>query len=155
MGGTLGLGAASALGFGLEGCGGGSSTEWLVGAYLSLSGAEAAFGQDTQKGIDLAIEEINAQGGLLGRRVQAFERDGKSQVTANSAYTQGADELHGPRDAELLDVEIEVAHLRADAEIAADFQQHSRDAGSGCGEGAGAFNDETLGDGVERQRSVG
>ena len=25
--------------------------------------------------------------------MQAFERDGKSQVTANSAYTQGADEL--------------------------------------------------------------
>lgn len=64
-----------------------------VGILHSLSGALAVSERPLRDASQLAIEEINAQGGLLGRRVQAFERDGKSQVTANSAYTQGADEL--------------------------------------------------------------
>lgn len=39
--------------------------EWKVGAYLSLSGDDTAFGVDTKEGIDLAIESINAKGGPI------------------------------------------------------------------------------------------
>ena len=34
-------------------------TEWRVGAYLSLSGENTAFGIDTREGIELAVDDIN------------------------------------------------------------------------------------------------
>jgi branched-chain amino acid transport system substrate-binding protein len=46
----------------------------LVGHYASLTGKEAAFGQSAAKGVDLAIEEINAHGGVLNRPL-ALRRD--------------------------------------------------------------------------------
>jgi branched-chain amino acid transport system substrate-binding protein len=43
--------------------GGPAMTEWRVGAYLSLSGENTAFGTDTREGIELAVTEINKAGG--------------------------------------------------------------------------------------------
>src|SRR2546421_6276877 len=41
-----------------------------VGHYGSLSGSEATFGESTDRGIRLAIQELNAAGGVGGRRVE-------------------------------------------------------------------------------------
>ena len=38
--------------------------EVVVGAYLSLSGSDSTFGTDTRDGIELAVEEVNAKGGV-------------------------------------------------------------------------------------------
>ncbi|MDI1483938.1 ABC transporter substrate-binding protein [Polyangium sp. y55x31] len=54
------------------------SNEWKVGAYLSLSGAETQFGKDTQEGTELAVEEINAKGGVKGKKVRVLFEDDKS-----------------------------------------------------------------------------
>ena len=46
-----------------------------IGHYGSLTGAQATFGLDTSSGLKLAISEINAAGGLLGKQVQLVEYD--------------------------------------------------------------------------------
>ena len=48
-----------------------------VGALLSLSGDIAEYGQRVKKGIDLAVEEINAQGGINGQKIEIIYEDTK------------------------------------------------------------------------------
>jgi len=55
-----------------------ASNEWKVGAYLSLSGAETGFGTSTKEGIELAIEEVNAKGGVKGKKIKIIFEDDKS-----------------------------------------------------------------------------
>ncbi len=49
-----------------------------VGEYASLTGKEASFGQSSHKGIVLAIEEINAAGGVLGRPLELVTEDNQT-----------------------------------------------------------------------------
>ncbi len=49
-----------------------------LGLFASLTGREAAFGQFTSRGVILAVEEINAAGGLLGRPVELVTEDTRS-----------------------------------------------------------------------------
>jgi branched-chain amino acid transport system substrate-binding protein len=49
-----------------------------VGEFASLTGKEAAFGQSSHKGTLLAVEEINATGGVLGRKVDFIYEDNRS-----------------------------------------------------------------------------
>lgn len=59
------------------GCGK-KSDEIAVGAYLSLSGSDSTFGTDTREGIELAVEETNAAGGIKGKKVKVIYEDDKS-----------------------------------------------------------------------------
>ncbi len=52
---------------------------FLIGEYGSLTGGTATFGQSTHKGIELATEEINAQGGLLGKKIKVITEDDQSK----------------------------------------------------------------------------
>src|ERR1043166_3962354 len=49
-----------------------------IGEFASLTGKEAAFGQSSHKGTVLAIEEINATGGVLGKKVELAYEDERS-----------------------------------------------------------------------------
>jgi branched-chain amino acid transport system substrate-binding protein len=49
-----------------------------VGEYASLTGKEASFGQSSNKGIIMAIEEINAAGGVLGSKFELFTEDNQT-----------------------------------------------------------------------------
>ena len=51
-----------------------------IGAYLSLSGADSTFGTDTRDGIALAVEEVNAHGGVHGKPVRVIYEDDKSNL---------------------------------------------------------------------------
>ncbi len=66
----IGLGLVLALTLAaLVGCGDGGSArnELVIGEYGSLTGSDATFGQSTKMGIELALDEINAQSqGLIG-----------------------------------------------------------------------------------------
>jgi branched-chain amino acid transport system substrate-binding protein len=55
-----------------------NATEWKVGAYVSLSGDDSAFGIDTREGIELAIEEINKTG-VKGKPMKVLYEDDKSK----------------------------------------------------------------------------
>lgn len=66
-----------------------------IGAMLILSGDGASWGDATQKGIELAREEINAAGGILGRPIEIVYEDTQSDPkVAVSAY-QKLRNLHG------------------------------------------------------------
>ena len=49
-----------------------------VGEFASLTGKEATFGQSSHKGTMLAIEEINAAGGVLGKKLNLIYEDNRS-----------------------------------------------------------------------------
>ncbi len=53
----------------------GESNEIVIGEYGSLSGSNAVFGQGTHNGIMLAVDEVNAAGGLLGKPVRLVTED--------------------------------------------------------------------------------
>ncbi len=56
------------------------STESTIklGATFSLTGENASYGRDAQEGINLALAEINAAGGVLGRRIEVVFEDNRS-----------------------------------------------------------------------------
>jgi branched-chain amino acid transport system substrate-binding protein len=77
------LGAAASLGCNNSGSQGNSgkpagADAWRIGAYLSLSGAETQFGVDTKEGIELAIDEVNAAGGVKGKPLKILFEDDKT-----------------------------------------------------------------------------
>ena len=49
-----------------------------IGEYASLTGKEASFGQSSHKGIIMAVEEINAAGGVLGRPFELLTEDNQT-----------------------------------------------------------------------------
>jgi branched-chain amino acid transport system substrate-binding protein len=63
-----------------------ASQELVIGHYASLTGNTAHFGQDTDKAIRLAVEEVNATGGVLGKQVKVVTLDdrGDSAEAANA-----------------------------------------------------------------------
>ena len=50
-----------------------------IGEFASLTGKEAVFGQNAHKGTLLAIEEVNAAGGVLGRKLELITEDDQSK----------------------------------------------------------------------------
>jgi branched-chain amino acid transport system substrate-binding protein len=62
-----------------------SASDIPVGVYAALSGGEAAFGQATVQGAKLAEEEINAAGGVLGKKIRLVVEDdqGKGDEAAS------------------------------------------------------------------------
>jgi branched-chain amino acid transport system substrate-binding protein len=62
-----------------------SASDIPVGVYAALSGGEAAFGQATLQGVQLAAEEINNAGGVLGKKIRLVVEDdqGKGDEAAS------------------------------------------------------------------------
>lgn len=52
----------------------------VVGEFASLTGKEAAFGQSSHKGTQLAIDELNERGGVLGRKFLLKTEDTQSKA---------------------------------------------------------------------------
>jgi branched-chain amino acid transport system substrate-binding protein len=97
-------GIAIALALALTACGGASSTGTSTsnsyqgktiqfGAVLSLTGAGGVYGPSSKKGMDLAVEKINASGGVNGAKIALDTRDdasdkAQSQQTAQTLFQQ-------------------------------------------------------------------
>lgn len=62
-----------------------AANEVVIGEYGSMTGNEATFGQSTDKGIRLAIDEKNAAGGIKGKHIRLVAEDnqGKQDETAS------------------------------------------------------------------------
>lgn len=83
--------AASLFGLSLAGCssGGSGADEIVVGHYASMTGSEATFGQSTDNGIRLAVDEINAAGGVGGKKMRVITYDDKGDAReAGTAVTR-------------------------------------------------------------------
>jgi len=67
------------------------SKEIKLGATFPLTGEVASYGQKAKRGIELAVEEQNAKGGLLGKQVQVeFQDDRNDKKEAVSIMTKFA-----------------------------------------------------------------
>jgi branched-chain amino acid transport system substrate-binding protein len=72
------LGAAAALGFALPAA---AQAPFKIGTILSVTGPSAFLGEDMKKGMEVAIERINSQGGINGRKIEWVFYDAESQTT--------------------------------------------------------------------------
>ena len=59
-----------------------------VGEFASLTGKEATFGQMSHNGSLLAIEEVNAAGGVLGRQLELITEDTQSKSGESSTVVR-------------------------------------------------------------------
>ncbi|MGJ0204738.1 ABC transporter substrate-binding protein [Leucobacter sp. gxy201] len=112
----LGVAALAALTLGLSACGadpnaspaGGdaqadSGDEIIVGAALCLTGIQSPLDEPILRGVQLKVDEINENGGLLGKQVKLINLDGKSDpvVVGNNGeqlVSQGAEVVITPAD---------------------------------------------------------
>jgi branched-chain amino acid transport system substrate-binding protein len=77
-----GLAVAAAL-MGVIGCGpSGNENEILIGHYASLTGNEATFGRSSDEGVRMAVDEINAAGGIKGKKLRVITYDDKGDASA-------------------------------------------------------------------------
>ncbi|HEX6683887.1 MAG TPA: ABC transporter substrate-binding protein [Candidatus Limnocylindrales bacterium] len=66
-------------------CGGGSGESTTeqgpirIGQIVSLTGNYQPLGSENKKSVELAVEQINAKGGVLGRKLELIVKDDKSQ----------------------------------------------------------------------------
>ena len=58
----------------------GGSDVIKVGEFASLTGKEAAFGQSSHDGTALAVDDLNAAGGVLGKKIELITEDDQSQA---------------------------------------------------------------------------
>src|SRR5438046_357292 len=49
-----------------------------IGQYASMTGKEATFGTQVDNGVRLAMDEINAAGGVLGKKIEVITEDTRS-----------------------------------------------------------------------------
>src|SRR5262245_18825051 len=79
--GLLILGLLSALA--LVACGSAqeaaSSNEIVIGEFGSLTGTAATFGISTKHGIEIAVDQVNKAGGLLGKQVRVIVEDDQTK----------------------------------------------------------------------------
>lgn len=54
--------------------------EIVVAEFASLTGATASFGQSSHKGVQMAVDEQNAAGGVLGRPIRLVVEDNQSKA---------------------------------------------------------------------------
>jgi branched-chain amino acid transport system substrate-binding protein len=62
-------------GAGAKGTDNADTGEIIIGHYASMTGNTAHFGQDTDKAARLAVEQLNAAGGVLGRKLKIVTLD--------------------------------------------------------------------------------
>ena len=70
----------------MAGCGGGekkadkaASDTIKIGSCFELTGNVAIYGKAANSGLKLAVEEINAKGGVNGKKLEIVESDNKSE----------------------------------------------------------------------------
>jgi ABC-type branched-chain amino acid transport systems, periplasmic component len=71
-----------------------------IGLIVSLTGNYTPLGSEDKKAVELAVEQINAKGGLLGRKVELVQRDDKTApdqgIVAFNQIKGEIDALIGP-----------------------------------------------------------
>ncbi|HUE38449.1 MAG TPA: ABC transporter substrate-binding protein [Candidatus Binatia bacterium] len=56
-----------------------AADEIVIGEFASLTGGTATFGRSSDAGVQLAVNEINAAGGLLGKKLRVVVEDDQSK----------------------------------------------------------------------------
>ena len=72
--------AAALLAVGLVPTAAAADNTIKIGFPMPLSGPASVYGVPVTKGAEMAIQEINAKGGVLGRKLELLERDSKASA---------------------------------------------------------------------------
>jgi len=56
-----------------------SSDEIVIGEFGSLTGTAATFGTSSRDGIDMALDEVNKAGGVLGKKIRVIVEDDQTK----------------------------------------------------------------------------
>jgi branched-chain amino acid transport system substrate-binding protein len=74
----------------VSGCGGksGSSDTIKLGGNLEMTGGSASYGISSKNGIELAMKQINAKGGVNGKKLSLIVADNKSEATESTNAMQ-------------------------------------------------------------------
>lgn len=64
------------------------ATEIRIGCITPLTGEHAAYGKETKRGVDLAVEELNAAGGVAGKEVSVVYEDDQMTARMGTAALQ-------------------------------------------------------------------
>lgn len=75
---------------------GGSAKPITIGTVGPQSGDEAQIGQDMIRGVELAVDDLNAHGGILGRSVQLVKLDDRAdpkEATSTASRLAASDEV--------------------------------------------------------------
>jgi branched-chain amino acid transport system substrate-binding protein len=113
---AVALAATLAAGCSSSSSSGGAKAPLLIGASLSLTGDFSDDGQAYEKGYELWAQDVNAHGGLLGRKVQmVILNDNSSPTQVDTNYTDLITVHHvaltfGPFSTLLTAPAAEVAH---------------------------------------------
>jgi len=59
-----------------------------IGQYASLTGSEATFGISSDNGLKLAVEEINKNGGVLGKKIEMITEDNQGKTSETQTVVQ-------------------------------------------------------------------
>jgi len=57
-----------------------------IGFPMPLSGPTAVYGVPITKGAEMAVADLNAAGGVLGRKLELFSRDSKANADEAKKY---------------------------------------------------------------------
>jgi branched-chain amino acid transport system substrate-binding protein len=76
------------IGMLIVGCGKKEAEVFKFGVVVPLTGNAANYGKSAQQGIDLAVKEINANGGILGRKIAPIYEDSKALGKEGATVTQ-------------------------------------------------------------------
>jgi len=68
-----------AAALGLSGCKKSDSNVINIGEVAAMTGTTATFGQSSHNGTQMAVDEINAAGGLLGKQIKLITEDDQSK----------------------------------------------------------------------------
>lgn len=80
--------------FSLVACGGKNDDTVNIGMVGPFTGALATYGSTAKNGAMIAIEEINANGGILGKQIKVFVEDDQGEADqVLSAYNKVIDEI--------------------------------------------------------------
>jgi len=72
----------------LTGCEKKEPREIRIGVITPLSGGSAKYGEDIKRGYDLAVQELNANGGIRGRKIQLVYEDSEGKPEKAVAAAQ-------------------------------------------------------------------
>ncbi len=70
---------AASVVLGLSGCNKTDDSTINIGEVAALTGGTATFGQSSHNGTQMAVDEINAAGGLLGKQIKLITEDDQSK----------------------------------------------------------------------------
>src|SRR6185312_3731942 len=65
-----------------------SPSEIIIGNIGAMSGSSAVLGKSQTQGVDLAVKEINANGGIMGAQIKIVTRDDEADPTKSKTFVE-------------------------------------------------------------------